>query len=230
MIQRFVLVLSVALIWLSNPPAWIDSTIASFGLDPRGSWAALLSGAAIAIVLLALERLLELFSEAVILPLRGDYKGGVWLYALLPKPNAEFTEERPTVGIFTLRRKDGQYRVTNGRGYQIKAGKLIARGDWVAKCVGANKDHLDLIYELTTHFRYKDEKDSRYKGHIHLLNRDARGLFGPAYAGEFNDLDTRSHVLGPIYAEHASRRPSQRVKCESTLTSRFQDLYDQLEK
>ena len=230
MIQRFFLLLSAGLIWLANPPAAVSRIIEALGFDPAAGAGAFIHGIVIALGLLVLERAIALVQENLISPLATSYKGGVWIYSLLPRPNEEFSDERPTIGIFNIRRSRGGYRVSNGRAFQIRDGKLKKRGEWTADCLGVGEQGIDIIYHMVTDFRYGEEQEEEYDGHIRLADCDRKGLCGRAYRGRFNDLSRRSHVMGPVYAEHVSRFPVRRVKYDRYIERKFNELYAQLER
>jgi hypothetical protein len=199
------LVLGAALAWLANPPSIFIKLAAFGGVSPTGALGRLLEGVFVGLFILALQAVLVLLFDAIILPALPGQKTGVWVYSLLPNvPNPEFSDERPTVGVFELTQKAGSPRVECGLAFLAGGATLASRGTWRSDTVAVGRSRVDLIYDLDTHTQYQREEQKDYRGHIRLERLKTKGIIGTPYLGYFNDLKDRSHIKGPIYAEHVS--------------------------
>ena len=170
--------LSAAAIWLTKPPMYIDKIIRDVGLDPDKGTGAFLEGLIVAIIILLVQRaaLLAERRASIFLP---DYVGGVWMFALLPIHNEEFSDDRRTVGLFLVKPRKAGYAVSFGESFLIDPrGNLIKRGEWSANNIVIDGAYLDFIYTLKTSFKYREERDFEYRGVISLRSRDQKGDYG----------------------------------------------------
>ncbi|HET9639029.1 MAG TPA: hypothetical protein VFP12_07470 [Allosphingosinicella sp.] len=201
----FMLVLGAALAWATNPPGLLNALLALGGISPSGALGRLLEGVVIGLFILILQAVLVFLFDVFVLPVFPGQKTGVWVYSLMPEvPNPEFTDERPTVGVFELTQKGSSPRVECGLAFLAGGATLSSRGTWRSDTVAAGRARIDLIYDLDTHTQYKKEQQKEYRGHIRLERLKTKGIIGTPYLGHFNDLKDRSHIKGPIYAEHVS--------------------------
>lgn len=204
-IEGFFLILSASLVWLANPPALIGGILKLIGIDRNSASGMMTEGLAIGVFLLFFQRAAILIFDRLVLPFYPSYVGGTWVYALLPKPNVEFSDDRPTVGRFRIRLRAGRYVVEDGYAYWVKSDELIGRGQWSSSIMCASESRIDMIYQLDAEFRFEGEKATHYEGHIKLRPCKERKVIGRPYRGHFNDLEERAHVRGPIYAERVNR-------------------------
>lgn len=229
MTSKFILLLGAGLIWLTNPPAAFSSILVALGFDPESAISKFSIGLGVAGVLMFLAWLSEYAGDFVVRFFARNHPTGIWLYSYAPKPNAEFGDERPTVGIFSISKRNGRYSISDGESYQIRENGLLKRGEWTARNVTRNQNSIEFVYNFESHRKYEDEKDPKFKGHIHLICRDKAGILGPVQSGMVNDLDERSHVWGPIHAEKVSKITQRRSFAKAKLEERFSDLYAQLD-
>lgn len=228
-IEWLFLALSAAMVWLVNPPSIFDALLSLIGIPPSSYAGAMMEGLAVGVFLLVLQNAALFVFDQLILPLTSNYKGGTWIYSLLPKPNIEFVDARPTVGRFRIRIRQGRYVVEDGYAYWVTPQGLKGRGRWSSKIVCIADGRIDIIYRLDSEFRFQGEKATHYEGHIKLEQCSERRVVGRPHRGHFNDLEDRAHVRGPIYAERVSRFSSRVEALRETIESRATALLYKLE-
>lgn len=203
-LSGFLLILSAAFVWMSNPPQAFDSVLVVLGIDPESPWGNFLEGLAIGLFVVILQLLANFMYENLLMPLLPSHKGGVWIYSLFPLPNEEFQDKRLTVGVFEMKQTLDNIEISCGLAFMATGAQLESRGEWTSDTVSISRKRIDLIYDLSTHHSYQNEKDKEYRGHIRLNKLATAGIIGKPYSGFFNDLKDRSHIKGPIYAERVS--------------------------
>jgi hypothetical protein len=189
---------------MSNPPRLFLSALTALGLQPESYAGGFLEGVAIGLFLLVVQGIALWVFERFMMPFLPNYKGGTWVYSLLPGPNKEMRAPRPTVGRFRIKFESGRYVVEDGYAYWVEGNDLEGRGRWSSNIVSISKNRIDIIYQLSGEFKF-DERTKHYEGHIRLEKVSEAKVIGKPHRGHFNDLEERAHVKGPIYAERVNR-------------------------
>lgn len=201
-LEWFFLVLSAGVIWMSNPPDLFGAALSVIGLRPGTYTGGFAEGLVIGVALVAAQAVLLQVYERLLLPFSPHYKGGIWMYSFRPKRAAD---RQPTVGLFRIRMKSGRLVVEDGVAYWASTDGLKGRGRWTSRNLSILDDRIDIIYQLEPEFEFRVERSARYEGHIRLERREERKIMGKPHRGYLTDLEERSHVRGPIYAERIRR-------------------------
>jgi hypothetical protein len=226
-VARLFFLLAAGLVWITNPPEAATSlVIAIFGPDAPTWVKGFATGILIAFVLLAMEWLFDRFVVRFILPWTGGFRGGIWLYALVPKGSTAPERHRATVGVFCVKLQDGQYYISHGQAYIIRDSKLVRRGTLHSLTVTAEKKELHIVYVLTAAADYNQDAPD-VEGYMRLRDCETLGLIGREFQGRFNDLKDRGHVHGRVYAEHVSRSLKWK-EYHRVLEARYKEFLERL--
>lgn len=226
-VARLFFLLSAGLVWIANPPGMATSlATAIFGPSAPAWVTAFATGILIAIVLLVMEWAVGRIVVRLVLPWTAGFRGGIWLYTLVPKGPSLPERDRATVGIFCIRLKDGQYYIAHGQAYIIRDSKLARRGTFHSLAMAAERNELHIVYVLTPDAEYKQDAPD-IEGYMRLRDCETPGLIGSAFQGSFNNLKDRGHVQGRLYAEHVSSFVKW-DKYHKMLKSRYRELLDEL--
>lgn len=221
------LLLSAGVVWMSNPPRLFSSALTALNLRSDGYVGGFLEGVTIGLFLVVAQGIALWVFERFLMPLSTNYKGGTWVYSLLPEPNEEFSEPRPSVGRFRIKFESGRYVVEDGYAYWVVGNQLQGRARWSSSIVSISRNRIDIIYQLSGEFTF-DERTKHYEGHIRLEKVYEAKVIGKPHRGHFNDLEERAHFKGPIYAERVSRFQSGAEDLRRQLLLKNEELIDKL--
>lgn len=153
------------------------------------------------------------------------YQGGWWVYALIA--HAEGGEQIPIVGGFFLDHRPDSVSISEGRAYYADGPSLVRRGDWVGDTAWLVNKQLSVLFRMHGVRIQREPMPSRYEGLFtvrFLRSSPVAGVSG--WTGHFQDLEDRSSVGGPVYAEYLGRqhRKASLDKVDEVLMDQFRTL------